>query len=236
MYACTPNYNGTAEVVYKFEDDRDDASSGGSGKKRKGLSRAAFWAIVIAIPVPLGLGFWIGLIWWLCVRHKKKKAAKPLNGQTMANVPLQQGQGPPPVTYYSAPPPTTTPQPYGGIAQPYANQPYANQPYGNVERKPLAVSAINDQASSLTVGERDRDGVVSSHSSISRDSRTAGGLERREEELRERERMIEEMERERRAEELNARERALADREREIRAWDEQRKSRIGRERELDGP
>lgn len=216
-YACAANGD---PIVYQSIATGSGSSDSGGSKRKGGLSRAAFWAIVIAIPVPLGLAFWSFVIWWLCRRHKKKKETKAFNDQTMANVPAQPGAIP--VQYYGAPPAENSNGPMQ--QQPQQQQPHAVVP----DRKPLAVAGVqninNDQASSLTVGEQNH-GVLSTHSSISRDSRNPTDLERREEELLERERMIEDMERERRAEELNAREMALAEREREIQAWNENRNS-----------
>jgi hypothetical protein len=144
----------------------------------------------------------------LCVRHKKKKKAKKMGDEKMATVPYQQHSnaaalGSQPMSYYAAPGAAAehAPQPYGGVAQPYQVHGASNIP----DRKPLAVAGT-DRASSLAIGERDRDGVASTQNSILRD-----GLERREEKLSEREREIERMER--RAEELDARERALVERE-----------------------
>lgn len=135
-----------------------------------------------------------------------------INGQAKASIPPSNAA---PMNYYGAPLATGNgsqpPKPNGGI----------------LERELSAMAGVQnireDQASSLTIGERN--GMLSTHSSISRDSRNTSDLERREEDLLERERIVEEMERERRAEELNARERALMEREREIQAWNHKRNS-----------
>lgn len=162
--------------------------------------------------MPFGLAFWGTLIWWLCRRHKRKERSTAIDDQAKASMPPSNAA---PMNYYGAPPANET-----GTQEP-------EQTRGIPERKPLAVMGVqndnNDQASSLTIGERN--GILSTHSSISRDSRNPTDLERREEDLLERERIVEEMERERRAEDLNARERALMDREREIQAWNEKRNS-----------
>jgi len=222
-YGCAGN---GAPLIYKSPDKSSSSSSPG---KEGGLSHAALLAIAIVIPVWFGLGFCISLIVWLCVMHKRRKENRPLNDHTMAAVPML--QGPAPVQHYGAHPVeignNAHPVEIGNNAPPVEigdNAPAPFQAYGVVpERKALAATGMNDQASSLTVGERNE--VISTHSSISRDSRSPGELQRREEELEARERIIEEMERERRAEELNARERLLTEREREIKDWDEQRRN-----------